>query len=103
MVAQIKLIEQTKHGSNVPSFQVAEVDLVQCKLVDNQYQHKSKVLFTFTPNKSCVYLLNIEPSNFVFLKTINTEIDDIKIIITDQNGRPLEIEDKVNLKSFFNN
>ena len=34
--------------------------------------------------------------NSVFLKTFNTEFDDI-IIFTDQNGRPLEMEDKVNL------
>ena len=39
------------------------------------------------------YLLNL---NLVFLKTYNTEFDGIIITFTDQNGRPLEIEDKVN-------
>ena len=29
---------------------VAEVDLVQCNLVDNQYQKNSEVLYTFMPN-----------------------------------------------------
>ena len=48
------------------------------------------------PNKSYAYLLNVEPSNLVFLKTYNTEFDKIIITFTDQNGRPLEIEDKVN-------
>ena len=43
--------------------------LVQYILVDNQYQQKSEVLYTFTPNKSYVYLLNVEPNNLVFLKT----------------------------------
>ena len=33
-----KLIDKTKNGEKVPSFEVAEVDLVQCNLVDNQYQ-----------------------------------------------------------------
>ena len=33
----------------------------------------------------------------VFLKTYNTEPDDITIAFTDQNGRPLQIEDKFNL------
>ena len=46
------------------------------------------------PNKSYAYLLNVEPSNLVFLKTYNTEII---ITFTDKNGRPLEVEDKVKL------
>ena len=58
---------------------------------------KSEVLNTFTPNKSDAYLLNVEPSNLLFLKTYNTEFDKIIITFTDQNGRPLKIEDKVNL------
>ena len=76
--------------------------LVQCNLVDNQYQQKSEVLYTFTPNKSYAYLLNVEPSNLVFLKTYNAEFDEIIITITDQNGRPIEIEDEVNLTLLIN-
>ena len=76
---------------------MSEAVSVQCYLVDNQYQQKSEVLYTFTPNKPYPYLLNVEPSNLVFLKSCNTEFDDIIITFTDQNGRPLEIEDKVNL------
>ena len=53
------------------------VVLVQCNLVDNQYQQKSEVLYTFMPNKSYDYLWNAEPSNLVFLKTNNTGLDDI--------------------------
>ena len=51
------------------SFEVVKVVLVQCNLVGNQYQQKSEVLYTFTPNKSYAYLLNTEPINLVFLKT----------------------------------
>ena len=43
------------------------------------------------------YLLNVESSNLVLLKSYNTEFDEIIITFTDQNGRPLETEDKVNL------
>ena len=64
-----KLIEKTKNGENVARFEVVEVVLVQCNLVDNQYQLKSEVLYTFTPNKSYTYLLNVEPSNLMFFKT----------------------------------
>ena len=54
------------------------------------------------PNKSHAYLLNVEPSNFVFLKTNNTEFNETIIIFTDQNCGPLEIEDKVNLTFLIN-
>ena len=54
------------------------------------------------PNNSFVYLLNIEPSNLVFFKTYNTEFCEIIKTFTDQNGRPLEIEDKVNLTLLVN-
>ena len=61
------------------------------------------MLYTFTPNKSYAYLLNVEPSNLVFLKTYNTEFDENIIIFIDENGKPLEIEDKVNLALLINN
>ena len=54
----------------------------------------------FVLNNFFVYLLNVEPSNLVFLKTCNTEFDEI-ITFTDQNGRQLEIEGKVNLTLFI--
>ena len=96
-----KLIKKT-NGENIPSLELAEVVLVQCNLVDYQYQQKSVVSYTFTPDKSYGYLLNVEPSNVMFLKTYNTEFDETIITFTDQNDRPLEIEDKVNLTSLIN-
>ena len=75
-----KLIDKTKNRENVPSLEVVEVVLVQCNLVDNQYQQKSEVLYTFLPNKSYSYLLNFEPSNLMFLKTY-TEFDEIIITL----------------------
>ena len=78
------------------------LDIVEVVLVKNRYQQKSQVLYTFTPNKSYAYLLNIEPSNLVFLKTYNTDFDEIIITFRDQNRRPLEIEDKVNLTLLIN-
>ena len=98
-----KLIDKKKkNGEHVPSFEVVEVALVQCTLVDNQYQQNSEVLYTFTPNKFYGDLLNVEPNNLVFLKTYNTEFDDIKTTVTGQNCRSLEIEDKVNFTLLIN-
>ena len=91
-----KLIDKTKTGENVQSLEIVEVVLVRCNLVDDQYQQKSEVLYTFTPNESYAYLLNVEPRNLVFLKTYNTKFDEIIITFTDQ------IEDKVNLTLLIN-
>ena len=41
-------------------------------------------------------MLNAEPNNLVVLKTYTTK-SGITIAFTDQNGRPIEVEDKVNL------
>ena len=69
-----EIIDKTKNVENVQSL---EVLLVQCNLVHNQYQQKSEVLNIFTLNKLYAYLLNVEPGNFVFLKTYNTVFDKI--------------------------
>ena len=94
-----KIVDKTKNGEKVPRLVVVEVVLVQCKLIDNQYKQKSEVLYTFMPNKSHTYLLNVEPNNLVFLKTYNIEFDEIIITFTDENVRPSEI---VNLTLLIN-
>ena len=63
-----KLIDKTKIGENMHSLEATKVLLVQCNLVNNQYQQNSEVLYTVMPNKSYVYLLNVEPRNLVSLK-----------------------------------
>ena len=68
MAAQKKRRKSTK-------LEVIEVVLIQCNLIDNQYQQKSEILYTFTSNKFYAYLLNVEPSNLVSLGTYNTEFD----------------------------
>ena len=70
-----KKIEKTKNWKNVPILEAVKVVLVQCNLVDNQYQQKSVVLYIFTPNKSYACLLTFEPSNLVFLNSYNTKFD----------------------------
>ena len=95
LATQKKLIGKTKNGKNLPSLEV--VEKVECNLVDSQYQQKSEVLYTFTPDKSYTYLLNNEPQQFSFFETYNTKFLETIITFTGQNGRPLEIEGKVNL------
>ena len=45
-----------KKGEGVPTLEVFEVFLVQCNLIDNKYQQKSQLLYSFTPNKPYAYL-----------------------------------------------
>ena len=47
-------------------------------------------------------MLNVEPSNLVLLKSYNTKFHEIITTFMDQNGRPLGIEDKVNLTLVIN-
>ena len=92
-----KKITKDKNGENVPHLEIAEVVLVHCNMVNNDYQHDSRVLYTFVPNKSFGSLLDISSSNHIFLKTFNSEYDEIVVWFTDQNSKPLEIEDRINL------
>ena len=43
------VVDKDKNSENVPKLESAEVVLVQCNLVKNDYQHASKVLFSFVP------------------------------------------------------
>ena len=44
-----KDVDADKNSENVPKLESVEV--VHCNLVKNDYQHASKVLFSFAPNK----------------------------------------------------
>ena len=90
-------IDQNKDGEIVPKLETAEDVLVHCNLVNNSYKQASKVLFTFAPNKLFDQLITITPRSPTILKTNNAEYSFIEIWFTDQNNRPLEIEDNVNI------
>ena len=90
-------ITKDKNGENVPHLETTEVVLVHCNIVNNHYQQDSRVLYTFVPNKSFGSLLDISASNHNFLKTFNSEYDEIIVWFLDQNSEPLEIEDRINL------
>ena len=92
-----KDIDQDKDGEDVPKLESAEVVLVHCNLANNSYQQASKVLFTFVPNKQFGQLITISPHSLTMLKTTNTEFQSIELWFTEQNNRPLEIEDSVNI------
>ena len=58
-----KVIDKNKDGEIVPRLETLEVVLVQCNLVNNNYQQASKVLFTFVPNKQ-IWSINYYHASF---------------------------------------
>ena len=90
-------ITKDKNGKNVLHLEITEVVLVHCHIVNNDYQQDSRVLYTFVPNKPFGSILEISPTNHIFLKIINSEFQTIEVWFTDQNSQPLEIEDRINL------
>ena len=93
---------ENENGENVPHLEITEVVLIHCNIVNNDYQQDSRVLYTFVPNKSFGQLLDISPKNFIFLKTFDSEFSYIEVWFTDQNSKPLEIEDKINITLVIN-
>ena len=90
-------ITKDKNSENVPHLEITEVVLVHCNIINNDSQQDSRVLHTFVPNKPFGSLIEISPINHFFLKTFNSEFQIIEVWFTDQNGQPLEIEDRINL------
>ena len=68
-----------KNSENVPKLESGEVVLLHCNLVKNDYQHTSKVLFSFVPNKQFGKLINISPHSLTMINTVNTEFGFLKV------------------------
>ena len=74
-----------------------KIVLVHCNIVNSDYQQDSRVLYTLVPNKPFGSLLEVSLKNYFFLKTFNSEFQNIIVWFTDQNSQPLEIEDRIDL------
>ena len=90
-------IDGNKNSELVPKLESVDLVLVHCNVVNNNCQQAFKVLFTFVPNKKYGQLITVSPETLMMLKTVNTEFLFIEIWFTDQDNRPLEIEDSVNI------
>ena len=94
-------ITKNENSENVPHLEITEVVLIRCNIDNNDYQHDSRVSYTFVPNKSFDQL-NILPNYFIFLKTFDSEFSYTEVWFTDQNSKPLEIDDKINITLVIN-
>ena len=86
---QAKSSDET--SENVLHLQITEIVLFHCNIVNNGYQQDSRVLYTYVPNKPFGSSLEISPTNFMPLKTFNSEFQAIEVFFTDQNSQTLEI------------
>ena len=92
-----KDVDKDKDGEPVPKLESAEVVLVHCNLVKNDYQHTSKVLFTFVINKQFDQLINISTHSLTMTNTVNTDFSSFEDWFTDHVNKALEIEDKIKM------
>ena len=79
------------------NYNPVKIVLVNCNLVKNYYQHSSKVLFSFVPNKQFGQLINISPNSLTMMNAVNTEFPFVEVWFTDQTSKEREIEDNINL------
>ena len=77
-----KDVDRDKDSENLPKLEPVEVVLVHCNLVKNDFQHTSKVLFTFVPNKQ-LGQLNISSHPLTMMITVNTEFSSVEAWFTD--------------------
>ena len=89
-------VDSDKNSEIVPKLESVEVVLMHCNLVKNDYQHSSKVLFSFVPNKQFGQL-NFSQNTLTMMNTVNTEFSFIEVWFINQASKALEIEDNVNL------
>ena len=92
-----KDVDADKNSEHTPKLESAEVVLVHCNLVENDYQHTSKVLFSFVLNKQLGQFINISPHSLTIMNTVDTEFSSVEVSFTDKASKALEIEDNVNL------
>ena len=63
-------ITKDKKGENVPHLKNNEVVLVHYNIVNNDYQHESRVMCTFVSNKPFNQSLNISPKKLGAFKNL---------------------------------
>ena len=75
-------ITKNKDGQNIPHLKITEVVLVHCDIVNNDYQQDSRV---FQINRLVAYQKFLQQI-IIFLKTFNSEYDEIKVWFMYQNS-----------------
>ena len=83
-------ITKDKNSINVPHLEITELVWVLCNIINNDYQHDSKVLYTFVPNKPFGSLLEIAPTNSIFLKLFTSEFWYMEVMVYRSKKQKIE-------------
>ena len=97
------IVDQDKNDENVPKLEKIRFVLLHCNVVRNDHLQNSKLLYTFVPSNAFGQLLFVEPKILKQSKTADSVFDYIEVWFTDQNNRPLEIEDDISLSLIIQN
>ena len=68
-----KEVNKDKDGELVPKIENVDVVLIHCNVVNNTHEQKSRVLYSFVPDKQFCQLITIKPELLIFLKTTSAE------------------------------
>lgn len=88
-----RTISTTQNGDLVPELERVTTVLVHSNLVENEFVVDSSLLFSFTPHVPFGHILNVSPNFPRWCSTRNSEFSEVSVWFTDQDNRPLEIED----------
>ena len=88
------IIDSNKNGKDMPELDQADSVLLHCNIVQNDYLQKSKLLYEFVPDKTFGKLISVQPT--VLIQSLFI-FDYIEIWFTDQDNKPLQIQDKVSV------
>ena len=69
-------VDSDKNSEDVPKLESVDIVLVHCNLIKINYQHSSKVSFSFVPNKQFGQLINISPN---MMNRVNTEFYFVEV------------------------
>ena len=97
------IIDTDKNGQNVPRLEQVRFVLLHCNVVGNDHLQNSKLLYTFARSNDFGKLLSVEPKVLKQSKTTDSVFDYIEVWFTDQNNRPLQLEDDVSLSLIVKN
>ena len=100
LVTTRQVIDKDKNSENAPKLELVEAVLMHCNVLKNVFQQAFKVLFALVPNKQFGQLINILFTfidNIEYNHTILTLNKIIDVWFTEENSKPLEIENNVNI------
>ena len=98
-------IIQSYQQNNIPNATPVNSIVIQCNIINNDYDIASKTLYSFSPSVQYGSNIVISPSAFAFINIIESTQAFLDLIFTDQNYKQMAILDpniciQVLIKSF---